>query len=267
VRALLVLGFLAILALAACTAVDTAEPKAQAPSTVASQTAQATVGEAEHGQKFALWLREFSAFARNAGINEATLQTAFDTVRFLPGVIELDRAQPEFTRSIWDYLDNAVSAQRITRGQEKLQQLGPQAVAITERYGVPIEIVVAIWGMESNYGSNFGSIPTIDALATLGFEGRREAWARSQLLAALKILQSGDINRAQMIGSWAGAMGQTQFLPTNMLAYAVDADGDGRRDLWGSSEDALASTANFLARSGWQTAQSWGTEVRLPPWV
>lgn len=263
-RALLVLGFLAILALAACTAVDTAEPKAQAPSTVASQTAQATVGEAEHGQKFALWLREFSAFARNAGINEATLQTAFDTVRFLPGVIELDRAQPEFTRSIWDYLDNAVSAQRITRGQEKLQQLGPQAVAITERYGVPIEIVVAIWGMESNYGSNFGSIPTIDALATLGFEGRREAWARSQLLAALKILQSGDINRAQMIGSWAGAMGQTQFLPTNMLAYAVDADGDGRRDLWGSSEDALASTANFLARSGWQTAQSWGTEVRLP---
>jgi membrane-bound lytic murein transglycosylase B len=264
VRALLVLGFLAILALAACTAVDTAEPKAQAPSTVASQTAQATVGEAEHGQKFALWLREFSAFARNAGINEATLQTAFDTVRFLPGVIELDRAQPEFTRSIWDYLDNAVSAQRITRGQEKLQQLGPQAVAITERYGVPIEIVVAIWGMESNYGSNFGSIPTIDALATLGFEGRREAWARSQLLAALKILQSGDINRAQMIGSWAGAMGQTQFLPTNMLAYAVDADGDGRRDLWGSSEDALASTANFLARSGWQTAQSWGTEVRLP---
>jgi membrane-bound lytic murein transglycosylase B len=265
VRALLVLGFLAILALAACTAVDTAEPKAQAPSTVAAHSAQATVGEAEHGQKFALWLREFSAFARNAGINEATLQTAFDTVRFLPGVIELDRAQPEFTRSIWDYLDNAVSAQRITRGQEKLQQLGPQAVAITERYGVPIAIVVAIWGMESNYGSNFGNIPTIDALATLGFEGRREAWARSQLLAALKILQNGDIDRTQMIGSWAGAMGQTQFLPTNFLAYAVDADGDGRRDLWGSSVDALASTANFLARSGWQTGQSWGTEVRLPP--
>ncbi len=263
-RAPPVLGFLSILALAACTAVDTAEPKAQALSTVAAQTAQATVGEAEHGQKFALWLREFSAFARNAGINEATLQTAFDTVRFLPGVIELDRAQPEFTRSIWDYLDNAVSAQRITRGQEKLQQLGPQAVAITERYGVPIAIVVAIWGMESNYGSNFGNIPTIDALATLGFEGRREAWARSQLLAALKILQNGDIDRTQMIGSWAGAIGQTQFLPTNFLAYAVDADGDGRRDLWGSSVDALASTANFLARSGWQTAQSWGTEVRLP---
>ncbi len=264
-RASLVLGFLSILALAACTAVDTAEPKAQAPSTVAAQTAQALAGEAEHGQKFALWVREFSAFARNAGINEATLHIAFDTVRFLPSVIELDRAQPEFTRSIWDYLDNAVSAQRFTRGQEKLQQLCPQAVAITERYGVPIEIVVAIWGMESNYGSNFGNIPTIDALVTLGFEGRREAWARSQLLAALRILQNGDIDRAQMIGSWAGAMGQTQFLPTNFLAYAVDADGDGRRDLWGSSADVLASTANFLARSGWKTGQSWGTEVRLPP--
>ncbi len=264
-RAPPVLGFLAILALAACTAVDTAEPKAQAPSTVAAQTAQVLAGEAEHGQKFALWVLEFSAFARKAGINEATLHTAFDSVRFLPGVVELDRAQPEFTRSVWDYLDNALSVQRITRGQEKLQQLGPHAIAITERYGVPLEIVVAIWGMESNYGSNFGNIPTIDALATLGFEGRREAWARSQLLAALKILQNGDVDRTQMIGSWAGAMGQTQFLPTNFLAYAVDADGDGRRDLWGSSVDALASTANFLARSGWQAGQSWGTEVRLPP--
>lgn len=263
-RAPPVLGFLSIFALAACTAVNTAEPKAQAPSTVAAQTAQAIAGEAEHGQKFALWVLEFSAFARKAGISEATLHTAFDSVRFLPGVIELDRAQPEFTRSVWDYLDNALSVQRITRGQEKLQQLGPQAIGITERYGVPIEIVVAIWGMESNYGSNFGNIPTIDALATLGFEGRREAWARSQLLAALKILQDGDIDRKQMIGSWAGAMGQTQFLPSNYLAYAVDADGDGRRDLWGSSEDVLASTANFLARSGWQAGQSWGTEVRLP---
>ncbi len=118
--------------------------------------------------------------------------------------------------------------------------------------------------MESNYGSNVGDIPTIDALATLGFEGRREEWARSQLLAALKILQNGDIARAQMIGSWAGAMGQTQFLPSNFLAYAVDADGDGRRDIWGSVPDVMASTANFLARSGWQAGQPWALEVRLP---
>ncbi|RYG10807.1 MAG: lytic murein transglycosylase, partial [Burkholderiales bacterium] len=132
------------------------------------------------------------------------------------------------------------------------------------RYSVPAEILAAIWGMESNYGSNTGNIPTIDALATLGFEGRREAWARSQLLAALKILQNRDIDRDQMIGSWAGAMGQTQFLPSNFLAYAVDADGDGRRDIWGSLPDVMASTANFLSKSGWQAGQPWGAEVRLP---
>jgi len=123
---------------------------------------------------------------------------------------------------------------------------------------------VAIWGMESDYGANFGDIPTIDALATLGFEGRREAWARAQLMAALKILRSGDIDRAHMIGSWAGAMGQTQFLPSAFLSFAVDADGDGRRDIWGSMPDVTASTANFLARSGWQVGQAWGTEVKLP---
>jgi lytic murein transglycosylase len=119
--------------------------------------------------------------------------------------------------------------------------------------------------MESNYGSFMGDIATIDALATLGFEGRREVWARGQLLAALKILQHHDIDRTQMIGSWAGAMGQTQFLPSNYLAYAVDADGDGRRDIWGSVADVMASTANFLKSSGWQAGQSWGQEVRLPP--
>jgi membrane-bound lytic murein transglycosylase B len=123
---------------------------------------------------------------------------------------------------------------------------------------------VAIWGMESNYGANFGDIPVIDALATLGFEGRRAAWAGGQLLAALKILQSGDIDRSRMVGSWAGAMGQTQFLPSTFLACAVDADGDGRRDLWGSMADAMASTANFLAQSGWLPGQAWGAEVRLP---
>jgi membrane-bound lytic murein transglycosylase B len=259
------LVFLVIFALAGCTAIATTEPKTQVAETVATQPAQASTNEAEHAQKFALWVNEFSATARKAGIREETLRIAFESIRFLPGVIELDRAQPEFTRPVWDYLDTALSAQRITRGQDKLQQLGSQALAITARYGVPTEIVVAIWGMESNYGSNYGDIPTIDALATLGFEGRREVWARSQLLAALKILQSGDIDRSRMIGSWAGAMGQTQFLPSNFLAYAVDADGDGRRDLWGSASDVVASTANFMASSGWQAGQPWGTEVRLPP--
>ncbi|GAA0748360.1 lytic murein transglycosylase [Ideonella azotifigens] len=201
---------------------------------------------------------------RSAGINEATLRSAFGNVQFLPQVIEQDQAQPELTRSVWDYLDRAVSVQRIAQGLEKLQQIRGEAEAAATRHGVPPNVVVAIWGMESNYGSHYGDIPTIDALATLGFEGRREDWARGQLIAALKILQRGDIDRAHMIGSWAGAMGQTQFLPTAFLSYAEDADGDGKRDIWGSMADVTASTANFLARSGWQADQPWGAEVQLP---
>jgi lytic murein transglycosylase len=215
-------------------------------------------------EQFAQWVAAFRASARAEGINEATLRMAFDNVQYLPRVIELDRSQPEFTRTVWDYLDNTVSPQRVALGQDKLLQVRTEADAAARRYGVPPSIVVAIWGMESNYGGNYGSTPTIDALATLGFEGRREDWARRELLAALKILEKGDIDRGHMIGSWAGAMGQTQFLPSNFLAYAVDADGDGRRDIWGSMADVTASTANFLSRSGWQADKPWGVEVRLP---
>jgi lytic murein transglycosylase len=201
---------------------------------------------------------------RAQGISESTLRDAFDSVQYLPRVIELDRAQPEFVRPVWDYLDTAVSEQRVAAGREKLAQLRSTADAAAARYGVPPSIVVAIWGMESNYGGNYGSIPTIDALSTLAFEGRRRDWARGELRAALRIIENGDIDHGHMIGSWAGAMGQTQFLPSNFLAYAVDADGDGRRDIWGSMPDVMASTANFLARSGWQAGQPWGVEVHLP---
>ena len=224
----------------------------------------AATDDAAIEQRFARWVANYRASAKAAGIDAATLGIAFDAARYLPRVVELDRAQPEFTRTVWDYLDTAVSAQRVAAGQDKLQQWRTETDAAAARYGVPAAIVVAIWGIESNYGGNFGNIPTIDALATLGFEGRREDWARGQLLAALKIIQSGDITRAQMIGSWAGAMGQTQFLPSVFLAHAVDADGDGRRDIWGSMADVTASTANFLQASGWQAGQPWGVEVQLP---
>lgn len=265
-------ALLAIFVLAGCASTPSVETTVPAPSVISTEPTPAESMEIEHSQRFARWVAEFSASARAAGINEATLHIAFDNVRFVPSAITSDRAQPEFTRPVWDYLDNALSPPRIARGEAKLQQLRSAAnldanvdvEAIAARYGVPAEVLVAIWGIESNYGSNIGDIPTIDALATLGFEGRREAWARGQLLAALKILQNRDIDRAQMIGSWAGAMGQTQFLPSAFLAYAVDADGDGRRDIWGSVPDVMASTANFLARSGWQTGQPWGLEVRLP---
>ena len=264
-RCWLIPPLLASLALVGCTSAPTLETEAPAPAVVSAAPTQVEAMEIDHSQKFARWVAEFKTIARAAGIDEATLQIAFDKVQFIPRLIELDRAQPEFSRTVWDYLDNAVSAQRITRGQDKLLQLRPVVDAAAARYGVPAEILVAIWGMESNYGSFVGNIPTIDALATLGFEGRREEWARGQLIAALKILQNRDIDRSQMIGSWAGAMGQTQFLPSNFLAYAVDADGDGRRDIWGSLPDVMASTANFLASAGWQAGQPWGLEVRLPP--
>jgi len=216
-------------------------------------------------QRFADWVTGFRASAQSQGIDEATLHAAFDDVHYLPRVVELDRAQPEFIRTVWDYLDITVSPQRVARGQDKLLEVRAQADDAAARYGVAPGILVAIWGIESNYGDNMGSTPAIDALATLGFEGRREAWARGQLFAALKILQSGDADRTQMVGSWAGAMGQTQFMPSAFLAYAVDADGDGRRDIWGSLADVMASTANFLARSGWRAGEPWGAEVQLPP--
>ncbi len=247
---------LALALLAGCAAAPTTAPRPPAPAPVTA--------EAEAPQGFAQWVADFRTTARAAGIGEATLRGAFDNVQYLPRVVELDRAQPEFTRTVWDYLDRTVTAQRVTAGQDKLQQFRSEADAAASRYGVPSSVVVAIWGMESNYGSNYGNTPTIDALATLGFDGRRADWARAELLAALKILDNRDIDREHLVGSWAGAMGQTQFLPSNFLAYAVDADGDGRRDIWGSMADVMASTANFLSRAGWQAGQPWGAEVRLP---
>ena len=257
----------AVAALAGCASTPSTAPQPLPPSAVNAQPPAAPDSdEAALREGFARWVDAFRVTARASGIDEATLHAAFDDIHYLPRVVEQDRAQPEFIRTVWDYLDSAVSPARITQGQDKLSQLRAEADAAAARYGgVPGAIVVAIWGMESNYGSHYGDIPTIDALATLGFEGRRADWARGQLLAALKILQSGDIARANMVGSWAGAMGQTQLLPSNFLAYAVDADGDGRRDIWGSMADVIASTANFLARSGWQANQPWGTEVQLPP--
>jgi membrane-bound lytic murein transglycosylase B len=256
---------LAVVGLVGCAAPPPAAPQTPPAPIASAPPLQAAVDEAALQQGFARWVTAFRATARAAGVTETTLAIAFDDVHYVPRVIELDRAQPEFTRTVWDYVDRIVTPDRIAQGQDKLAQIRGEADAAAARYGVPPSILVAVWGMESNYGSNYGDIPTIDALATLGFEGRREDWARGQLLAALNILQSGDIDRAHMIGSWAGAMGQTQFLPTVFLAYAVDADGDGKRDIWGSMADVMASTANFISHSGWQPEQPWGTEVSLPP--
>lgn len=213
---------------------------------------------------FDAWIADFRQHAAAKGIDSATLAEAFDNARYVPRILELDRSQPEFTRQIWSYLDSAVSDQRVATGRKRLQENRATADKVTREYGVPGEVIVAIWGIESNYGSNFGNFETIDALATLGFDGRRQSFARGELMSALRILQKGDIDRDHMRGSWAGGMGHTQFIPSSFLAYAVDEDGDGRRDIWGSIPDVMASTANYLDSSGWQRGQPWGAEVILP---
>ncbi len=248
------------------TAPAPAAPAVPAPGTQAATPADTVLQASAEADKagFAQWLTTFRQEALQAGIRPATVAAALDNAEWLPRVIELDRSQPEFTRTPWAYLDSAVSDARIQRGRAVLAEQRGALDAASARYGVPAEVIAAIWGMESNYGSNFGSFRTVDALATLAYEGRRRDWARGELLAALRIIDQGDIAADRMIGSWAGAMGHTQFLPSVFLGYAVDADGDGHRDIWGSVPDVAASTANFLARMGWQPGQPWGVEVRLP---
>jgi len=251
-------------ALTACASPPSTTPQLAPATPAVAQAAGVSLDDLALQQGFARWVAGFVDSARAAGVDDATLHLAFDDAHYVARAVDSDRKQPEFTRAVWDYVDSIVSPARVAHGQQKLAEVQAELDAATARYGVPQATIVAIWGMESDYGANYGDIPTIDALATLGFEGRREAWARAQLMAALKILQSGDIDRAHMIGSWAGAMGQTQFLPSAFLSFAVDADGDGRRDIWGSMADVTASTANFLASSGWQAGQAWGAEVHLP---
>jgi lytic murein transglycosylase len=244
-------------------AAGTAQAETALMTEVDSQTAlQPEAGE--HHASFEAWVADFRRYAAGQGVSERTLTRALDGVRFRSKIIEHDRYQPEFVRPIWQYLDTAVSSTRVNTGREKLKAHRDTAREMERRYGVPAEVVVAIWGIESNYGSHFGDFSTLDSFATLAFEGRRRDFARGELLAALKIIDAGDISAEQMVGSWAGAMGHTQFIPSSFVAYAVDGDDDGRRDIWDSIPDVMASTANYLKRANWQPGQPWGTEVRLP---
>lgn len=214
---------------------------------------------------FKQWITEFRAKALAAGIEPRVFDDAFAGVSLNARVIAADRKQAEFVRPIWEYLDSAVSESRIQQGRAKLRDMGDVLAQIEERYRVPAAVVLAIWGMETAYGARRGEIPVIEALATLAFEGRRAKWASEQLMLALKILQRGDIDVARMKGSWAGAMGHTQFIPSSFESYAVDFNGDGRRDVWNEEpSDALASTAHYLARHGWRMGEPWGIEVTLP---
>lgn len=251
-------------------------PVAAAPETSAAPQPRPAVASAEEGNvvlvqasatnsEFQRWIDRFRSRARAAGIRDSVFNAAFQGVRYNPEIIKRDRNQSEFTRQIWDYLDSAVSDTRVSNGRTALRQNQRVLNEIEARYGVEAEVVTAVWGLESAYGSFRGNEPLIQSLATLAFDGRRGRFFESQLIAALKIVQSGDVPPSRMTGSWAGAMGHTQFIPTSYLEYAVDFRGDGRRDIWSDDPtDALASTAAYLKRFGWTKGQPWGVEVQLP---
>ena len=214
---------------------------------------------------FERWIADFRPRAQAQGIRSDVLTRSFAGISYNPEVVDRDRNQAEFKREIWDYLDSAVSPTRIANGQAALRQHGRTLQAIEDRFGVEKEVVTAVWGMESTYGERRGTMDVIESLATLAHDGRRGAFFESQLIAALQIIQAGDVDPRAMLGSWAGAMGHTQFIPTSYLAYAVDFNGDGKRDIWSDDPtDALASTAAYLKRFGWTKGQPWGVEVRLP---
>ncbi len=211
------------------------------------------------------WVASFRVRAAGQGISTNTLSSAFARAGFLPDVIERDRNQTEFTRTLEDYLAIAASDERVAKGRANYARYRDVLTRIESTYGVEGNVVTAVWGLESMYGERRGSVPIVSALSTLAYEGRRGVFFENQLIAALKILQNGDTSPDQMTGSWAGAMGHTQFIPTSYLAYAVDFTGDGRRDIWADDPtDALASTAAYLSRSGWRRGQPWGGEVGSP---
>lgn len=214
---------------------------------------------------FSSWLAGFESRARAAGVQPATWARAVPQMRYSPQTIELDQRQSEFGARIWDYMDSAVTPARINQGQALMRSQAGTLARIEQRYRVPPEIIVAIWGIETSFGANRGSISTLATLATLAKDGRRGAFFEAQLIDALKIVQAGDIAPEAMIGSWAGAFGHTQFMPSSYLRYAVDFTGNGRRDVWGDDPtDALASAANYLAQRGWLAGQPWAVEVLLP---
>ncbi|QHE88846.1 lytic murein transglycosylase [Hydrogenophaga sp. BPS33] len=209
-------------------------------------------------------LAKLRAPARAVGVNDASFTRFTQGLQPDMSVIDKLNYQPEFRTAVWDYLAGLVDDQRVAEGQGMLALHAETLKRVQERYGVDPATVVAVWGVESNFGQTFGKSPLVQSLGTLSCFGRRQGYFRTELFAALRILQEGHIARERLVGSWAGAFGHTQFMPSTFERLAVDFDGDGKADLMDSAADALASTANFLHKAGWQSNQPWGFEVRLP---
>jgi membrane-bound lytic murein transglycosylase B len=261
------LGAVLGLGLSAASAAPVDLGKQPGAAAIASQGDPVLVQASASGSQAGLqrWIAGFRGRALSAGISASVFDAAMTGASYDPDIIRRDRTQSEFTKTIWDYLDTAASDARVTNGRAALAKHRAVLERIEARYGVEKEVVTAIWGLESAYGTFRGKTPTLGALATLAYDGRRGAFFEAQLLAGLKILQSGDTTPARMQGSWAGAMGHTQFMPTSYLDHAVDFTGDGKRDIWSDDPtDALASTAAYLASFGWTKGMPWGVEVTLP---
>ncbi|MFL2546455.1 MAG: lytic transglycosylase domain-containing protein [Candidatus Rariloculaceae bacterium] len=214
--------------------------------------------------EFSVWLEELRLEAIGKGISEATVNAALADVAPVERIIELDRNQPEFKLDFWGYVDRVVSDTRITQGQAHLETHGDLLEDVQSRYGIPPHVLVAAWGIESNYGRTQGSSSVVSSLVTLAYDERRAAFFRAELMHALRILDEGHIEFDDMRGSWAGAMGQLQFMPSTFIDYARDGDGDGRKDIWNNPADAVESAANFMSSAGWQRGIIWGRQIQVP---
>lgn len=241
--------------------------KARHPALIFSVALLASSAWAQQApaDEFNACLNNLRAPARAVGVSDATFTQ--HTLGLQPDMSVIDKLnfQPEFRTAIWDYLAGLVDDQRVAEGQSMLALHADTLKRVQERFGVDPATVVAVWGVESNFGQTFGKSPLVQSLGTLSCFGRRQAYFRTEFYATLRILQAGHITANRLVGSWAGAFGHTQFMPSTFERLAVDFDGDGRADLMDSTPDALASTANFLAKAGWQSGQAWGFEVKLPP--
>lgn len=210
------------------------------------------------------YVEQLKAEALEHGISASAIERAFEDVRFYERAVSADRNQPEFTITLDTYLPRAVPDWKVQQGIRKYEEHKELLDRIGAEYGVQPRFIVALWGIETNYGGYTGNFRVISALATLAYEGRREEFFKRQLMQALEIIDAGHIEPEQMRGSWAGAMGQTQFMPSSFLSYAVDGDGDGKIDIWNSYADVFSSAANYLASVGWDESKTWGRQVRLP---
>lgn len=210
------------------------------------------------------WMQGVRAEARKKGVSDKTLDAALGNIHPIKRVIELDRKQPEKTMTFAEYKKMIVSPARVSRGQKMYRENRALLEKVGKKYGVQPQYIVALWGIETYYGKHTGGFDVVEALATLAYDGRRSSYFRGELLDALKILEEGHIKVADMKGSWAGAMGQSQFMPSSFMRYAVDHNGDGRRDIWTTREDVFASAANYLSNAGWHGDERWGRKVNLP---